>query len=111
MVRLFCRNNSVVMAFSLVSKQGVSSENGSSLPSLLQRARVVSGEKRRRKIYKIEHPESILPVKSTEEKTRSIFHGKRMCPCKACPVVLVRHNHRERSSAITRLKFEKNIFF
>ena len=97
---LFCKSNSVITSFSFVSKQGVSSKNGSSLASLcFNGLRVASGEKRRRKIYKIEHPESILPVKSTNEKTRSIFHGKRMRPCKACPVMLVRYNHHEKSAA------------
>lgn len=76
-------------------------KNGSSLasPCFKSRLGAVSREKQWRKIYKIEHPESILPVKSTEEKTRSIFHGKRMRLRKACPAVLVRHNHRENSSA------------
>lgn len=93
-----CRENMSInkLAFSFVSKQRVSFENGSCESSL---QRVVSGEKRWRKIYKIERPESILPVKSTDEKTHSIFYGKRMRPRKACPVVLVRHNHRERSGA------------
>lgn len=42
MLKLFYRDNFVVTAFSLISEQGVSSENKSSLASLLERARAVS---------------------------------------------------------------------
>lgn len=49
-------------------------------------------EEKRECTYKTERPESILPVKSIEEKIRSIFYGKGARRREACSIVSIRYN-------------------